>query len=260
MSNVVGTPDWQRGTVSPGKLIATVPPGTLTTTVSIPANAQAIAVASQPGLNLGDVIVRGVQSGIYYQGAGVIVDVNTLSAIQIFPLPLTGLDTSLDVSVLSSTAPSPWYVYALSQSGALWVMGIDRMVMEAGNPIPYYGVPTLVSDGSNMLFPLVDGNGRQISLVPTVGHSQTVAAGTTQLLVPAFGTGDYLFSIDVINTSGVANTLTFTDASGNTIGIVALAVADPTFTTELQGFRITTALSVTATAAATIVVRYAPGP
>jgi len=255
----VGAPDWQRGVVSADSLLAGVAANISSTTVNLPPNAKTLVVVKSSVDSAAWVKVKGATTGRFYTGSQRPSDVSLdyADAFMFFSVA-PSLDQS--VTIINEVAPSEeWYVYITSGVYAVDIPLLNEVVY---TPPGYSisGVAILGNDGSNFEFVSTDTNGRQVPLVPTVGYSQAVAAGTTQLVAASSSGGNYLFSIDVIDTSGGANTLTFTDASGNTIGIVALAAADPSFTFELQGFRVTTALSVTSTAAATIVVRYAPGP
>ena len=260
MSQVIGSPDWQRGVVKSEKLLATVAAGVTTATVAVPANVTRLIVAWQGYINATSVEVADATTGMTYPGMQLETSgVASNSYFYEFQVS-TVLGDTVNVTINAVLATHQWYVISASDTDIVNVPALSNLVQSWNIATNQVGINALGTDGTDSRILSVDSNGRQVPLVPTAGIDKAVVAGANALLAAPASGGNYLFALDVINTSGGANTLTLSDASGNTIGKVALAAADPSFTLELQGFRVTTAVSVNAVAGADVVLRYAPGP
>ena len=260
MAQVIGTPDWQRGVVTPNKLLATIPAGTLTYDIDLPANANKIVIARKGSNFTGTITVTGTTSGIEYPG-GEIPFANDATAgefLQFTVLPV--VDSKVTLTFAGWTVTTEFYVYttpdilAVSTPDALYYVNYQG-AQNSGSGITMFGI----YDGNNII-PLFDSHGRQIPLVPTVGDSATVAAGTTQLVAAPVSDAWYLFGLDVYSTGSTNNPVYLKDSLGNTIAYDNPPTGGESHTVELQGFRTTGSVSVIATAAATVTLRYAPGP
>jgi len=255
----IGTPDWQRGSVNAGKLLATVAANTSSTSVDLTPNTRTLVIVVPSGTQPTAVDVQGRTTGTYYPGT-VMVNAADATAGIIYAFTVSP-ETDQTVTVTCSPTPSSsWYVYANSGIQIVSIAEIRQVTAYDGQSGKNYGLVVMGFDGTYAQRIKTNANGNIVPLVPTVGVDKAVLAGTTQLIAAPASGGNYIFAVDVIDTSGGANTLSLVDGSGNTLGKVALATADPSYTIELQGFRVTTALSVVAVASADIVVRYAPGP
>lgn len=260
MSNVVGTPDWQRGAVAANKLLATVPAGTEQVTITVPANAQLVGVILSSAVVPSVATATGVVTGNTYPGEIRSVGLSDDAFPLLVFMVSTQIDEQIIIDVGAPAATATWWVFSLTTSELMVLAAIENLYQGNYATSTQRGINAMGFDGTLGKNISVDANGRTIPLVPTKGIDLAIVAGANALLAAPASGGNYLFALDVINTSGVTNTLTLSDASGNTIGKVALAAADPSFTLELQGFRVTTAVSVNAVAGADVVLRYAPGP
>lgn len=261
MTNNVGTPDWQRGIVTAGKLLATIPAGTTTETVTVPPNAQSLAVV----LNYVDVQtyvdVKGSTTGRSYSGAWRPSEVPFSYADSFYYFAVASqLDAQVEIRL--STAPtSPWYVF--SESGVTLV-DVAELVPTLQPDVngSYYGITTVGYMAQSQRFSSLslDGNGRLVTMPPTSGLSKAVAAGTTQLLALPSGNSWYLYGIDVVASAASVQTVTLIDSTGNTIATVSPPASGESKSVDLGGFYTNGSVSVTASAAATVTLRYTLGP
>lgn len=259
MPSNIGTPDWQRATVSAGKLLASVPSGTSSVTVELPPNAQTIAILLPTSDYATDVTVAGVTTGLQYPVVYRPFTSNLGADIQFFASVMPSLDTSVVVQI----APNPgseWWVYAMTSTEVVDVPALATVMAYVQVSDPQNGLVVVGWDGASYHPPRTDTTGRVVIAPPANGHQAAVAAGTTQLLA-APGSGEwYLYGLDVVASGGVATTCTLTDSTGNTIAEVSVPTAGDSKSVDLSGFVTSGSVSVTATAAATVTLRYAPGP
>ena len=255
----VGTPDWQRGLVTAGKLLATVPGGSDTTTVTIPANAATIVVALSSAISPLTIDVVGVTTGyvypasLRYSTSGFGGGTSAICAVS------SQLDSELTVT-LSSAPANPWYVYAESGVGVVNIPEVQLTLAKAGDPVNPWGIETLGSDGTNSRIISTDSNGRQIPLVPSLSTGLvSISGGVVILPAPASG-HNYLFGYDVSTAAGGVGSLVSVYNSAYVVSEIWNNVTSPT-TVDLQGYATALALSASSSDADTrITLRYAPGP
>lgn len=255
----IGAPDWQRATLGAGKLLATVAATQNETQVVIPPNTATLCVALPTAFTPTDVIVTGVTTGLQYPGVLRPHQSNLgTDSLYMFTI-LAALDE--DVTVYVSPLPgSRWYVYAYPQTAVVDVPLLSTVLGYVQSSDPQNGLVVVGYDGASYRALSTDTNGRQIPLVPTIGLGESVGAGYSQLLAAPSSGAWYLFGLDVYSTGSSDNPITLSDTNGNTIAYDNPPTGGESHTVALQGFRTVGAVGVNATAAATVTLRYAPGP
>ena len=261
MTSNVGTPDWQRGIVTAGKLLATVPAGVGTVTVTVPPNAQSLAVVLSAGDVQTAVTVRGVTTTRSYPGAWRAANVPFAFSDSFYYF---GVASQLDPQVkitLSVLPGAAWYVF--SESGVTLV-DVAELVPTFQQDIngSFYGITVVGYMAQTQRFSSIalDGNGRLVTMPPTTGTSKVIAVGTTQLLAIPGANAWYLYGVDVVSAAASVQTVTLTDSLGNTIATISPPASGESKSVSLDGFYTYGSVSATATAAATVTLRYALGP
>ena len=257
----IGTPDWQRGTVGAGKLLATVPGTDTSVTVSVPPNAQSLVIVVSYSSPENYVEVKGVTTGRGYTGALRTSDEPPSYGDAWYYFAVS---SSLDEQVTVTLAAAPtsdWYV--LSETGVTMVdvaelIGVQQYDYNTANSgLAVLGWSWQAKNYSSLV---IDSFGRLVPFGPTVGVSKVLAAGTTQLLA-APGSGEwYLFGLDVEASGGVATSVALVDGAGNTFATVGVATVGDSRSVDLAATVTSSTVSVTASAAATVTLRYTPGP
>lgn len=260
MSQVIGAPDWQRGVVKSEKLLATVPPGVSSESVTVPANVTRLIVLWQGSSGPPSAQVTGNTTGITYPGSRLqTFEVGFNSYFFEFTIS-TVLDDSFTIEVGGNVATNPWYVISASDTDVVNVPALAALVQIWNTPTNQQGINVLGYDGSDARFLSVDSNGRVIPLVPTASVDVTLTGASDPLLAaPASGRW-YLFGFDVAVATGTAGVVTLS-AGGVVIATAQVGTTvNLTDHLDLDGFA--TASAVTADGPANIVVtlRYAPGP
>jgi len=281
MSNVVGTPDWQRGVVSAGKLLKVVPANIQSTTVPIPPNAAALFVAMAERLAPNTVAIIGVQTGFLYP-------LTELPGATPYPYDtfiaapvLSALDQ--EVTIVFGVAPtSPWYVVSESTAELVLTGVLDLLISETGQTTNPIGIMALGSDGtysvalatdaSGKLVSLVgfdgsypralvtDVSGKLIPLVPTETQS-TATTGSDALMIAAPASGAWHlfgFSVGPIG-AGASGPCELSSGLSGRLNASYFNASYP-FSVNLYGFRTTYAVSVNAPNNNLAVLTYAPGP
>ena len=260
MSPNVGTPDWQRGIVSAGLLIGTASGSQPSITVDIPPNAQTIVVAFTGGGSPTSITCQGVTTGNYYPGAYRKGSASISSRDTYLFMVSSQLDDQVTITPLPNVNYGDWSVYSQSGVNIVDVPEILDLLQIGAAVSSGQGVNIFGSDGVRARIISVDSNGRQVPLVPAVGNKVAVAVGTTQVVAAPTSGEWYLYGLDVEASGGVATTVTLTDSTGNTIAEVSVLTANDSKSVDLSGFVTSGSVSVTATAAATVTIRYALGP
>lgn len=255
----VGTPDWQRGTVGAGKILASLPSTTTTTRVDVPANAQTLVIVDKGGTSITALVVSGVSTNMEYPGM-----VRTFPAglgngnLYLFTV-LPGLDSQVDVQV-SPGFLGQWYIYSMTATALIDVAELSGIVQPTWTVLNGVTVPTGGWDGSHYEVFSCDSNGRQVPLVPTSSSGAVVLSATGVQVLAAKAAGhNYLFGVDLTNTSGAAVAMSLTIG-----GVAITSVEVPTgasVTVRLDGY-VTNAIvtGVGAAAGTTATLRYAAGP
>jgi hypothetical protein len=257
----IGTPDWQRGIVSAGKLLATVPAATTSVTVDVPPNAQTLVVAMTYVTYEAFVKVKGVTTGRQYPGALRPSDVASTYADAFYYFSVSSqVDEQVEVTIAAAT-PDPWYVF--SQSGVTVVDVAELIgVVQYDYNGAEYGLSVLgLSPQLGQYASLeIDENGRLIPFGPTnsTGLLAVPTASGQLLAAPASG-NNYLFGADVLSTATLAGTVTLT------IGGVAIAAASfaaqGTESIDLDGYVTNGVVDMVASQAGySVALRYTPGP
>ena len=258
MPSNIGTPDWQRATVSAGKLLASVPSGTSSVTVELPPNAQTIAILLPTSDYATDVTVAGVTTGLQYPVVYRPFTSNLGADIQFFASVMPSLDTSVVVQI----APNPgseWWVYAMTSTEVVDVPALATVMAYVQVSDPQNGLVVVGWDGASYHPPRTDTTGRVVIAPPTTGYSAAVPTGTTQLLAAPSSGEWYLHGLDVQASGGTSVVATLKDSLGSTIAVTSVVTAQDSRSVDLSGFATTGSVSVTVTAAATVVLRYGSG-
>ena len=255
----VGTPDWQRGIVTAGKLLGAFPYSQTSAVVNIPPNAESLIVVVPGSVSPGTLSAVGVTTSMQYPGTKRL-GLGTFSTSSMF---LFNVSSSLDAQITlswSGFAEYDWWAYSDNASMIVDVPGVNALTQSAGYPQIDQGILSMGVEGQTAHVIEVDANGRQIPLVPTLGKLVTVAAGTTQILAAPTSVHWYLFGIDVSITGGTTTPVTLIDSAGNTIAYDDPPSGGESHSIDLQGFATLGSVSIVTTAGATVVLRYAPGP
>ena len=259
MSNVVGTPDWQRGVVSAGKLLKVVPANIQSTTVSIPPNAAALFIAMAERLAPNTLAIIGVQTGFLYP-------LTELPGATPYPYDtfiaapvLSALDQ--EVTIVFGVAPtSPWYVVSESTAELVLTGVLDLLISETGQTTNPIGIMALGSDGTYSRALATDSLGHMIPLVPTKAQS-TSTTGSSALMIAAPASGAWYlfgFSVEPIG-AGVSGSCELSDGTSGRLNASYFNASYPFFV-DLHGFRTTAAVYVNAPNNNLAVLLYAPGP
>lgn len=147
MSIVTGSPDWQRGSVSLGSLLASVPGATLTKTVQIPANAQSLWLAFSTAVLPDTIAVVGDTTGCPYPGTFHQGDPRTLNGFFFVFSVSSQLDSSVTVTLTTSSPLGEWYLYSQTSINAVDVPQFGLITQTVGQPTNLQGVLILGSDG-----------------------------------------------------------------------------------------------------------------
>lgn len=236
MTQIVGTPDWQRGVVSAGKLLATMAAGTSTVTVAVPPNARSLVVClsyvEQPAF----VEVKGTTTGRSYVGNTFPADIQPAYSDSFYVFDVASqLDAEVTISLPAATT-DPWYVYS---STATSILSIPDLSATMANPV-YLGSPpgiTIIGwDGTPHAQALAtDKVGRLAIMPPTDAVSLPLTVASEQILARSTTGGYYLFGYDVYPdgamTAGTVEVL-------NNGVLVSAVVADPSTpcSIDLKGF------------------------
>lgn len=133
------TPDYQRGTVNPQVLLATVPANTRTATVTIPPNAENLVVMFKGYNTTFQLYCEGVATGLQYPGSEVFTTGQT-APTQTFIFDVTNVIEQEVVLVCTNTPTVPWYVY--SDAGVHVVVDMSKLCNDYGQQ---YVIPTVPS-------------------------------------------------------------------------------------------------------------------
>lgn len=158
----VGTPDNQHGVASPQILLATVPNGTVTTTVTLPPNAESVVIFG-PGFNSpASYVVQGVQSGNYYTPNVMFVR----QAAQWWDMVIVNcsptVDRQLTITQLNAGVGS-WYVYADQASHISFDPQLELVIQSIGDTLNTHGIVALGSNGATTPALAVDSFGHLLT-------------------------------------------------------------------------------------------------
>lgn len=199
---IVGTPDWQRGIVNAGKVLATVPQGTLTTTVEVPPNTQTLVIAFKNATNITSAQVLGNTTGIQYPGTfRTYLYALGDSNLYLFTV-LPALDPSITVT-LGSDPGCEWYVYSMANSQTVDVAELSAMSQYNANAS--YDMALAISGW--------DGAAYEALLTDTAGHLLTYDQ-TLKLAVAARGVAAPSDAVLVAGTDGTDLYALSADSSG----------------------------------------------
>ena len=181
-----GSPDWQRGYYSAQKLLASVPAGTYSVTVTVPPNAETIIVQAANITAGAYVTMQGVDTSITYAGFQTDRAGAVSGAFSAFFDCSSILDSQVTLHLQNSLA-KPWYVYA--DAGVHVVGDVNKTVNLDGYQ---YVIPT-APGGWPSDHPL-----NEIS----VAYVEATTANATILAAPGVGKRYRLFSAQVLVASG----------------------------------------------------------
>lgn len=258
MTNI-GTPDWQRGVVTAGKMLASVPAGTGSITVELPPNACTLVVMIPSGSLPNGVDCVGGTTGMYYPGTEMVNAADaTAGAMYAFTV-----SPETDPSVGVQMAPAPtveWYVYAGNEVTVVSIAEIAKVTAYEGQTGRNHGITVLGNDGSEATLISTDSNGRIIPMVPTESVDVTLTGASDSLLAaPASGRW-YLFGFDVAVATGTAGVVTLS-AGGVVIATAQVGTTvNLTDHVDLGGFATGSAVTADGPANIAVTLRYAPGP
>ena len=260
MSNVIGTPDWQRGTVNAQKLIATIPGGTASAVVNLPANTTKIGIAQAGDNFTGTYLVQGNTSGLKYPET-LVPGSSSASASSFSQFDvLSMIDTSVTITFSGFTNLDPFYVYTALDVLAVSTPDLNALIQSENASNSGVGVNVFAVSGGVAVPPLVDSFGRTIPISPLNAASLILTAGFTQVLAAPATQNWYLFGYDVAPNGAMTAGTVELAAAGTVISMVAVDPTKPT-SIDLHGF--ITSGAVTALYSGTnaqLVLRYAPGP
>lgn len=256
--SLIDTPDWQNSVVSAQVLLATVPVHTLSAVVNLPPNVTTIMILSNAiGPTTEPITCTGSTSGRRYPG---VIRV-TAAAVGGGGTAFFTVSPVVDATVTIAFNADPvtvWYVIGLNGLDIVDVPSLTSVVAPETNVKPAYGVMMGGSDGTDLRFMSTDVNGRQIPLVPTTASGVIVVGTAATTIIPAPGTGaNYLFGVNLTNFNAQ-----FCTVSANGLAVAYLtAAANATVTDQLNGLRVTTAVTAIGSGVGcNMVIRYAPGP
>lgn len=262
----VGTPDWQRGVVSPQKVIGAFVSGNPTETVGVPPNTETIWIIADNVSAIPVSHVVGVQSGVYYPVSAMPL-VAGGGDIPIYVVPIAAaLDSQ--VTIVWGANPGAWWVVADASVRQFIDTTLAGLITTGGGQANSTGF-MVYGEYNGFAEPLAtDSGGHLIPLVPTASSGVVTANSfsvATQVIAAPGSGALYLFGADITPNNGAANSgldlitggVTIAEAFGN-----LAANLGPTITVNLGGYRTTAAVfaSPITTINARVVVRYALGP
>ena len=153
-----GTPDWQRGVVGAGKLLATIAAGTNTATVDVPPNAQTVLISYREFIINPAVTVVGVTSGLSYPG----IQRTWQSGLGGDPVFLFSVLPALDAQVVvtwSGVLTVPTYIYSMTATEIVDVPELAGLLVQPVNETDQEGVLIVGYDGTNYQAVKTDNTG-----------------------------------------------------------------------------------------------------
>lgn len=273
--SVIDSPDGQYGVVASQVLLASLPTGTATVTVTLPANVNTVALmlVDQPASVGVGVDCVGVRTGVQYPGTIRSSPPGLISSWVWYFEVMPSLDSEVEIGW--NLAPTgDWYVVGMSGITQVDVPALTAATAGASQEIPANIVYVGGIYGGD-IYPLgldIDGNLKVVSSggssAPTYpdltsGRVEMITnTATTIIAAPATG-ANYLFGIDFNNFTGSPGAMyCYAPPSNNQI-TGATPPTGQTVTVPLNGYRLTTALigqSAVASNLGFVTVRYAIGP
>jgi len=173
MSNI-GTPDWQRGSVSAGTLLASETFPTKSVTLEIPANAYSIGVycSSTTGIT---VEVLGTTTNTQYPGVTRFSEsVPVARTWEVFTVAPSA-DANITVTITGGGTVGDWWVTCGSEISALSVFELVALQQEPNVPPVNFGILAIGSDGTDARILSTNASGQlQVEIANMIIPSPTV--------------------------------------------------------------------------------------
>ena len=167
----VGTPDNQRGIITPGKLLATVAAGTATVTVAIPPNGVNLLIATEGSSPPAVFSIVGVTTGFKYPTSFMPGDTGYTYDTFIVCSIFSQLD--LEVVITFGVAPvTPWYVVASASVEKVIIANMPNPASTVVGP-DAYGDPAVV--GTKLTYAREDHD-HGLPAAPTSSSAVTLIA------------------------------------------------------------------------------------
>lgn len=148
MTNI-GTPDWQRGIISPQKLLATVPAASKVQTVSLPPNVETLVVVVPEGPKTTEVFVTGVKTGFLYASQVVSYErfggLSTAYYVEVSQ----AVDEEVEVELAEASAHD-WYIYADAAVHIVHDPSSNAVIGSKGGKAPGEATQVAGTDGTDL--------------------------------------------------------------------------------------------------------------
>ena len=176
MSQIVGTPDWQRAVVASQKLLDYVAnPGT-TATVGVPPNAETIIVVAGNNPGLGTLTALGGTSGVYYAVNQYIQRISGEEFGEYFINVSAQVDQTLILTWTLAPGTGFW-VYSDQATHVSFDPNVGELLQISANAPGAHGIAMLGTDGTLHYEVLTDSSGRLQVVISNMPNPATTVVG-----------------------------------------------------------------------------------
>ena len=182
--STIDAPDGQRGTVATAKLLATVPSGTASKSVTLPSNARNLIVLMPQSASAYVPTVTGSTSGMKYPGTLLPVGAFETADECYVTLVWPAVDAVVDVT-LDGTPAVDWYILADNADRVTTELTLRSAMGGTGVSKPIDGILVMGSDGTDAYNLRTDTSGSQFT-VPQVPGTASGDHPTTEVSVDGF--------------------------------------------------------------------------
>ena len=209
MGNTIGTPDWQRGTVSSQSLLATVPSGVIGVDFVIPANVEVLWVVVD-GVSTPPLVISARTVDTFVELPSFNVP-NGASATSTFFAVLVSSVIDSNVRISFSTGPSgPWQVIAESSGRfTLDVAAASTVITPGASSASSNAVLVAGSDGVDAHYLSTDSSGKLQVVISNMPNPATTVTGPDAYGDPAvvgvsadYARGDHDHGLPAASASG----------------------------------------------------------
>lgn len=212
-----GTPDWQRGYYSAQKLLADVPAGTHTTTITVPPNAETIVIQVDNSSLAFAPSVVGVQTGIHYAPQFQ----HLTTSMSAYPVWFVDMSSTVDQEVtitFLALANFAWYVYA--DAGVHITFDTSKAVNEIGEQYVVPCVPSALPG---------DHPANELEIASMLDSPNGTA------LVPAPGAGNRLRVFDAFLNSSTPTNFVALRTSATGVQIIGISSNNASTGAQISG-------------------------
>lgn len=207
--SVVGTPDFQEGSVTPTTMLAHVAHPTTSVVVTMPANTISLSLILHFGDTAAGATCVGATTrisypGVYIGGGTENASSSSLVTFQVAP----SLDATVTIT-LGATPLNDWYVYSTTLPTILIEPNVDGIIKGGGAATDDIGLVVAGQDGvsGSVRVLITDSSGQLLISNPGSGLEVTIGGAIGTLMTPVGGSDGTDARVMLVDSSGHALTI-----------------------------------------------------